>query len=442
MKKLISCLMIAVIIVSCAVSAFAEDPVYNLGDRKLSVGMKGTDVAKAQERLTFYKYYTGTVDGIYGSGTFTAVKNFQANNKLTVDGKIGPNTAALLLTDTAVAGVLPSDLDYTLKPGSSGEAVKDLQRQLRETYYYEGKIDGIYGSDVIRAVKAFQASASLTADGKAGAKTKDALYNRKAAIFNGGIPPRALSAGDRGWDVYVLQKRLQDLNFLFMSPDGYFGADTAKAIKNFEAANGLKETGKYYSTVKRYLYPGAVDADEEAEHQKQGTADDPYQDPKLKLNSHGSEVANAQMRLKAAGYLLGNADGIFGPVTEKAVKAMQKDYGLKVDGIIGRRTWEILKTFNIDNATPVVIDDGKEAVSPIISKLKRGSRGPAVTKLQQALIQLGYLASGGDDGKFGPITADAVKSFQKAWGLYQDGVVGTKTQVALNEALGIQWNAD
>ncbi len=434
-KRLLSLVLVFVLLGGCV--AFAAG---SLGTRQLSLGMQGDDVLEAQQRLTYYKDYSGKLDGIYGSGTYSAVKAFQQRNKLTVTGKIDSETATLLLTDTAVAAVVPDDLAYVLWVTDSGEAVKELQRQLRETYYYSGKITGIYDADLIRAVKAYQASAGLTVDGKAGKKTRTTLYNRTAAIFNGGIPRRSLSAGDRGWDVLVLQQKLYDLNYLTeIMPDGVYGSETTAAVKAFQKAYGLKEDGKYGATVKRYLYPSTVDAQEEAANAEQGTEDDPYEDPILRFGSHGSAVANAQMRLKAAGYLLGKADGVFGKMTKEAVLALQKDYKLKQDGVIGRQTWAILKDFNISNAEPEVVDPNKPAVSTLEGWIQYGDKGAKVTKLQQALIKLGYLASGEDDGVFGPKTKTAVVSFQKAEKLQADGIVGSKTQVALNEALGVQW---
>ena len=60
------------------------------------------------------------------------------------------------------------------------------------------------------------------------------------------------------------------------------------------------------------------------------------------------------------------------------------------------------------------------------STLCRGSKGDNVRLLQQALINLGYL-SGKADGKFGPMTEEAVIRFQKANSLTADGLAGTKT---------------
>ncbi|KOG09164.1 peptidoglycan-binding protein [Streptomyces viridochromogenes] len=57
----------------------------------------------------------------------------------------------------------------------------------------------------------------------------------------------------------------------------------------------------------------------------------------------GPEVAEAQCLLRRAGLSPGGIDGIFGPVTEHAVKLAQKRAGLVVDGIIGPHTWKALR---------------------------------------------------------------------------------------------------
>jgi uncharacterized protein (TIGR02594 family) len=58
----------------------------------------------------------------------------------------------------------------------------------------------------------------------------------------------------------------------------------------------------------------------------------------LQLGSRGPEVRDLQRRLHELGYKPGPVDGIFGPRTQKAVKAFQPDSGLVPDGIVGPRT--------------------------------------------------------------------------------------------------------
>lgn len=87
--------------------------------------------------------------------------------------------------------------------------------------------------------------------------------------------------------------------------------------------------------------------------------------------------------------------------------------------------------------TPAVIKTSVPSPTPTpateesSSVLKYGSKGEAVNKLQNKLIELGYIALGGDDGAFGDVTLLAVKSFQKANGLDNDGIAGEKTLALL-----------
>lgn len=66
-------------------------------------------------------------------------------------------------------------LKIPMKPGDTGENVRQLQGILRLVGYYEGELDGSYGPKTTEAVTAFQAANSLEADGKAGPKTLEVL---------------------------------------------------------------------------------------------------------------------------------------------------------------------------------------------------------------------------------------------------------------------------
>ena len=59
-------------------------------------GSSGSVVKQIQTKLKNWGYYSGSVDGIYGSATESAVKSFQKKNGLTVDGKVGPQTQQAL----------------------------------------------------------------------------------------------------------------------------------------------------------------------------------------------------------------------------------------------------------------------------------------------------------------------------------------------------------
>lgn len=65
---------------------------YNKVDALSKFGSRGSEVTQIQQKLKRWGYYTGSVDGIYGSQTVAAVKRFQQKNGLTVDGIAGTQT--------------------------------------------------------------------------------------------------------------------------------------------------------------------------------------------------------------------------------------------------------------------------------------------------------------------------------------------------------------
>ena len=155
----------------------------------------GDNVAQLQEALIQLGYLTGKADGNYGSATFEAVKAFQKANGLTVDGTAGSATQKCLYGGNAKAKPTPTPTPKaTAKPtatpapggslriGSKGSDVKDLQSKLISLGYLTGKADGIYGSKTAAAVRAFQKASKLTADGVAGKYT---LSKLQSAVSSG-----------------------------------------------------------------------------------------------------------------------------------------------------------------------------------------------------------------------------------------------------------------
>lgn len=80
-------------------------------------GSSGDEVKQIQTKLRDWGYYKGNVDGIYGSQTYEAVKSFQRNNGLTVDGIAGPKTLAALginSTSSSSGGTSSNNSDLNL----------------------------------------------------------------------------------------------------------------------------------------------------------------------------------------------------------------------------------------------------------------------------------------------------------------------------------------
>ncbi len=79
------------------------------------IGSRGTEVRNIQTRLKKWGYYTGSVDGIYGTATKNAVIKFQKKNGLTPDGIAGPATLKKIgLPTTNSSNTAGSNADYEL----------------------------------------------------------------------------------------------------------------------------------------------------------------------------------------------------------------------------------------------------------------------------------------------------------------------------------------
>ena len=227
-------------------------------------GDTGSEVKRMQQRLKELGYLNGKADGDFGDATEAAVRYFQQRNGLTVDGKESNVTVATYTpkpTNTPKA----ESLDYYLENGSSGTKVRTLQKRLIELGWLDGEADGKYGNATEYAVKAFQKRySSLWDDGVAGPDTLKQLYGAGAATTKtpAATLGMSLSYGDEGEAVKAMQKRLKELGFYTKSIDGDYGSTTKAAVIAFQNANGLTDSGKATEATLNKLYSAsAKDAD-------------------------------------------------------------------------------------------------------------------------------------------------------------------------------------
>ena len=106
--------------------------------------------------------------------------------------------------------------------------------------------------------------------------------------------------------------------------DGIFGAKTETAVKAFQQQRGIAADG----IVGRVSWINIDEADQS--------------EPVLRVGSSGLPVRRLQSRMSAVGFDTGGVDGRFSPKTEQAVKQLQQQSSLSVDGIVGPKTWAIV----------------------------------------------------------------------------------------------------
>ena len=139
--------------------------------------------------------------------------------------------------------------------------------------------------------------------------------------------------------------------------------------------------------------------------------------PLVRRGDKAHPVPSLQYLLRARGHIV-TVDGDFGPKTEAAVRAYQKEKNLAVDGIVGPQTWRAL-----------------------VITARRGDQGDAVRAVQE---EFQYRNLSGDpnkglqvDGIFGPRTETAVRDWQQLLhdndepGMAVDGIVGPMTWQSL-----------
>lgn len=456
----------------------------------------GREARVLQAALKELGFYTGKVDGVFGSASVTALKAFQNKNGLRADGVASSAVLQFLYEGkvknsagkSVYINTLPPVDNCPMEPGNVGEQVTELQILLSSKGFYTGTFTETYDAATERAVKAFQKAYGLLVDGKAGAKTWAALVAVAATpapvIYEYTPVPTeepltadnvvVMRSGTRGVAVKRLQQALMDLGYYYNSLDGIYDSDEIAAVKEFQRVSGLKADGIAGLDTQRMLYSGFAMPKPTATPKatatpkktatpkatatpKKTATPKPTATPKktatpkptatpavgtytlLKKGSRGNSVTQLQQRLISLHYLTGTADGIYGTGTESAVKAFQKANGLTADGIAGSATQKKLYSSSA-KAAATAKPTATPKLDPASEVLRLGSTGDNVKKMQKRLVELGYLTSG-VDGEFGLKTYSAVYAFQQRNGLAADGVAGSATLTKLYSSSAVREKA-
>jgi spore coat assembly protein SafA len=183
----------------------------------------------------------------------------------------------------------------------------------------KGTTGGDYSNDVIVRAQTYAANWGAT-PGSTGGGTPPA----------GGVPAAGLAKGSTGSGVQALQNQLVKLGHAsaadMATGPGTFGPRTEAAVKSFQAANGLAQTGKFDEATRTAMV--AVNNG-------------------IKRGDSGKQVEALQDKLVAGGFMttaqVNTGRGTFGPQTEAALKAFQKANNISQTGQLGPTTYAALK---------------------------------------------------------------------------------------------------
>ena len=371
MKKSTAVVVLFACLIVAAACASAQS--YRYGDQ-------AGEISVIQEALEELDLYYADITGHYGTKTERAVKLFQKKYGLDQTGVADEETLSKLYVIAEIddAPIVSESIgpayssSTTLRRDSSGSAVRKLQEDLHELDFYDGNITGKYGGLTQEAVRLFQKEHDLDADGIAGPKTLAKLAALMGESVSNGLPS--------------------------------LGTALAPSVQN-----GMTT---------------------------------------LRHGMQGDTVKQLQEDLDELDYYSGTVTGRFGNLTKEAVRLFQKDHGLTSDGVAGPKTLAKIKSEITGEEVKAeesgtVVGTGTVTANPSVSlkdvsrlntevTLRLGSRSGYVTRMQKALTALGYFTDK-CDGVFGSDTEAAVKLYQKAKGLTDDGVAGRATLKAINK---------
>lgn len=380
-----------------------------------------------------------------------------------------------IIRSSNIAAIPESYPGSPLRVGSSGTSVRVIQRQLNriaKDYPFFGTVtvDGNFGTSTETVVKRFQKQFNLPQDGVVGRNTwykisyiyvsvKDLAEltsegeKPTGELVDGQYPGTALRRGSRGDSVMQIQFWLNELapymtELDTISVDGIFGAGTERAVLAFQRKFNLDVDGvvgrrtwdEIYSQYTSLVTD--INPDTGSAGQYPGTS--------MTVGSRGDNVTRMQFYLRIVARHNSAvpdlaADGIFGAGTERSVRAFQSFYGLSVDGIVGKTTWDKLYEVYTDLINGLLAPSARPGTYPG-SPLQMGSAGTSVKEMQYYLYLLSaYYASLpviSYDGVFGQATRNAVIAFQRIMGLTADGIVGRQTWNAIYSQFSVLRTVD
>ena len=304
----------------------------------------------------------------------------------------------------------------------TGEDVLRVEQALYALGYHDENCDGLLDEYTRQALRSFQIANSLGRTGEPDAETLALLESGEATTCHEYLVDLAveyadtpvLQMGSSGDAVIWLQRALKELGYFAGECDGVFGEATRYAVRRFQLANGLGQTGVADRSVQSRLHEGVpLSWDVFIESSAVGMGDS------------GARVRLLQRTLRDMGYFDGACTGVYGDHTEQAVRRFQFQNHLEQSG-------------EADASTCAVLYSGWAQTLRTEGTLYSESTGDQVAELQRSLAGLGYFDHN-ITGFYSQTTETAVRLFQMANNLPATGEASPETQelLASGTAVGL-----
>ena len=285
-------------------------------------------------------------------------------------------------------------------------------------YYYGNDIDIVKNAPIKSNTPTYPGTPLRLGTGGEEVVEIQRELNRIAANY----PSIPKISGSRGYFEQTTQNAVRQFQKIFnLESDGIVGKDTWYKIKRIY--NGVKGLSELYSE-------GITISEAERKYERV-----------LNKGSRGPSVKILQYYLCFLSYFnlklpYISVDGIFGDETRDAVLAFQSLYGLDVDGIVGRDTWDMIQ--NAYAGVLTSLPDEYRSYSSLLYPgyiITTGASGKVVEQLQTYLKTIAAnnpsIPDVTVDGYYGEETKKAVLAVQKLEGIERNGQVGVLTWNAI-----------
>lgn len=216
------------------------------GSGMMRVGAQGDAVSDLQRRLKSFGVYDGPVDGSFGAVTDRAVRSFQREAGIVVDGAVGNQTVRAMIEKTAF---VEDNFETVGKKGQRGSDVRQAERILQDLGMNPGTIDGKFDQAMGDAVGRFKAGdPTLAHNQRIGARAFAAMRAEAS---------QPLTVGDRTPGVKQLETNLKKLGINPGTVDNQFTQNTANVVRTFQQRNNLPPTGVADPTTRRKIQQAA-----------------------------------------------------------------------------------------------------------------------------------------------------------------------------------------
>lgn len=298
-------------------------PLAPLTGSAYQVAQYSNTVLELQRELNQLGFNAGPVDGVMGARTRSAIRAYQADNELLVDGQ--PTTGLLAHVRATGQGRTPAPATPT--SGVSSRMIADIQEALRGSGYTTERESGRLDDQTRAAIRRYESDQGLLMSGEPSAELLRHLRERANATSTPSAQPVDANTLAR------IQAELRERGYPIPLVSGRMDAPTRQAIREYQQGQGVSVSGEPSQALLDALRTGSADTT-----------------PELGLSRE--QRAAAQRALNAHGYDAGPPDGVLGPRSRAAIRTFQAANQLGATGTLDAPTLQGLGVAATRAATP------------------------------------------------------------------------------------------